>query len=47
MHVAIADRRQRLDREVEIGERSIPGRVGDRLMTKGIKETKHRVERHK
>jgi len=40
MHVAIADRGERLDREVEIGERSILGSVGDRLMTKGIKEAK-------
>jgi len=47
MHVAIADRRQRLDREVEISERSIPGGVGDRLMTQGIKEAKHGVEHHK
>src|SRR4029079_13527638 len=47
MHVAIADRGQRLDREVERGERSILGGVSDRLMTKGIKEAKHRVERYK
>src|SRR3974377_1605336 len=47
MHVAIADRRQLLDREVEIGERSILGRIGDRLMTKGIKEAKYGIERHK
>jgi hypothetical protein len=47
MHVAIADRRQRLNREIEISEPSILGGVGDWLMTKGIKEAKHGVERHK
>jgi hypothetical protein len=43
MHVAIADGRQRLDREVEIGEWSIFSGVGDRLMAEGIKEAKYSV----
>ena len=47
VHVAIADRRQRLDREVEVGERSVLRGIGDRLMAEGIEEAENGVERDK
>ena len=47
VHVAIADCRQRLDREVEVCERSVLRGIGDRLMAKGIEEAKNGVERDK
>ena len=47
VHVAIADRRQRLDREIEIGQRPVLGCIGDRVMAERIQESENGVERDK
>ena len=44
VHVAIADRRQRLDGEVEKLQRTVVGNVGDRLVAEEIEESKYGVE---
>ena len=44
VHVAVADRRQRLDGEIEQLQRIARAGVGDRLVAERIEERKHRIE---
>src|SRR5262249_39760292 len=45
VHVAIADCRQRLDREIKIRQRSVAFGIGDRLVAEPIEKCKDRVQR--
>jgi len=45
VHVAVADRRQRLDREIEVRQRPVAFGIGDRLVAEPIEKTKDRVQR--
>jgi hypothetical protein len=47
VHVAIADRSQRLNREVKVSERTVVGRIGDRVTAEEIKGSENSVERDK
>jgi hypothetical protein len=44
MHVAIADRGERFDREVKEFERLIAGDVGDRFVAEPIEKCEHRIK---
>jgi hypothetical protein len=47
VHVAIADCRQRFDREVKVSEGPVPGSISDRLVAERIQESENSVERDK
>jgi hypothetical protein len=47
MHIAVADGRQRLDREIEQIEIALAGDVGDRLIAERIEQREDCVERTK
>src|SRR5215469_999714 len=44
VHVAVADRGQRLDREIKKAERLIGGDIGDWLVAEPIEKCEHRIE---
>jgi hypothetical protein len=44
VHVAVADRGQRLDREIKKAERLIASDIGDRLAAEPIEKCERRIE---